>query len=139
MEFTEKFRDHICIGDRITTTVGSYRITARIRRDLDYDIDHDDVHNPKVHPANEFPKIHRQIMEAREAYDRDEWWYGVLILSVSFNGVELDDYAVVLGGLEINYPGSNNEHITEAANELLREARDVGRVARGRMVEKLTA
>jgi hypothetical protein len=54
---------------------------------------------------------------------RDEWcWVGV-VLSVSKGGIELDEYAASLWGIE----SSAGEYLTEVANELLGEAIKCGR------------
>ncbi|ABI77983.1 hypothetical protein HNE_1441 [Hyphomonas neptunium ATCC 15444] len=53
---------------------------------------------------------------------KDEWFYCGVVLSVSIDGVELAPHAASLWGLEANYPGSENEALTQSANDLLPEA-----------------
>ena len=48
----------------------------------------------------------------------DEWYWCSVILSVSKNGVTLDEYAASLGGIE----STDRSYLTEVANELLDEA-----------------
>lgn len=59
-----------------------------------------------------------------KAWCDDEWTYCGIVISVSRNGVTLDDHAASLWGIELNFPGSANEYLTEVANELLPEALD---------------
>ena len=56
-----------------------------------------------------------------------------IVLSVSLEGVTLDDHAASLWGVEANYPGSDNAYLTEVANELLPEALDVARAVLARL------
>jgi hypothetical protein len=55
---------------------------------------------------------------------RDEWCYCGIVLSVTHTktGIELEDNAASLWGIECNVPGSDNSHLLEVANELLPEA-----------------
>lgn len=57
------------------------------------------------------------------AWCNDEWYYVAVVLSVSRGGILLDHYAASLCGIE----SDAGEHLTEAANELVDEALDVGR------------
>jgi hypothetical protein len=66
--------------------------------------------------------------EVLRAWCNDEWnWCGIR-LSVSRNGVMLDECAASLCGIEMNYPGSDNAYLTEVANDLLDEALGVGKL-----------
>lgn len=67
--------------------------------------------------------------KAMKAWCDNEWSWCSVILCVSKNGIELEDYAACLGGIELNYPGSDNSYLTEVANELLAEAIKAGRAA----------
>jgi hypothetical protein len=58
-----------------------------------------------------------------KAWCNDEWYYVGVVLSVARNGIELDACAASLWGIESN----SGEYLTEAANELVDEALDVGR------------
>lgn len=61
---------------------------------------------------------------ALRAWCRDEWHYATIIISAEISEYELDEYAASLGGIAINYPGSDNSYLREAANEILPEAQD---------------
>lgn len=68
--------------------------------------------------------------KAMRAWCNDEWYYCGVVLSVAKNGYTLDEHAASLWGIELNYPGSeNNDYLTEVANDLLGEALKVGREA----------
>jgi hypothetical protein len=58
-----------------------------------------------------------------EAWERDEWRYVGVVLSVSVGDTEIEPHAVSLWGIECNFPGSDkNAHLTACANDLLDEA-----------------
>jgi hypothetical protein len=67
--------------------------------------------------------------EALKAWFNDEWWYVGIVLSVSRNGIVLDDHAASLWGIDCNHPQGDNSHLLEVANELLAEALEAGRAA----------
>jgi hypothetical protein len=71
--------------------------------------------------------------EALRAWCADEWFYCGVVLSVSRDGVTLDDHAASLWGIEANHPGSDNAYLTEVAEELAEEARGAGREALSRL------
>lgn len=77
--------------------------------------------------------------EALDAWDHDRWWYGGVVLTVSYGGVVLDEYAAALWGIEVNFPGAEggNAYLGEAADELVPEAMERGRKARADMLRKL--
>jgi hypothetical protein len=57
------------------------------------------------------------------AWERDEWWYVGVAVTVSKNGVQLTGrYDHALWGVDCNYPGSDNSYLLEVANENLSEA-----------------
>ena len=47
-----------------------------------------------------------------------------VVVSVSRNGVTLDEHAAALWGVERNFPGTDNSYLSEVANELADEALD---------------
>ena len=73
-----------------------------------------------------------------EAWRRDDWFYCGIVLSVSLDGVILDEHAISLWGVEANYPGSDNAHLTEAADELLPDAIVIGLRAAHRLCAALS-
>lgn len=79
--------------------------------------------------------------ESLKAWCEDKWsWCGV-VLSVSLNGVMLDNYAASLWGIALNHPHSEdgNACLTEVANELLDDALEKASKARLLMLAALTA
>ena len=137
--FTEKFDRYVCIGDTITCEAEGFTFTARIEHDPDYHIDDDDCYNTdqEVTGCNEAQQA--KLLEARQAWFDDEWFYCGIVISVSRNGVELDDHAASLWGIECNYPGSDNSYLQTVANELLEEAIEDAKGQRARIIEKLSA
>lgn len=121
-QFTEKFDKYVCVGDTITCSFDGFDITARIEYDTDYHIDDDDCHNPDQSVTGCNDEQQERLLAARESWFGNDWFYCGVVLSVSKNGVVLDDHAGSLWGIECNYPESNNSYLTEVANELLPEA-----------------
>jgi len=74
-----------------------------------------------------------------KAWCNDEWRYVGVVLSVSKNGVSVNEHAASLWGIEANYPDSDNSYLTDVANELLGEALEVAKNSLKNMVGKLTA
>ena len=68
-----------------------------------------------------------------EAWRNDEWFYCGVVISVRFDGIEIDDHASSLWGIEANYPDSDNAYLAEVANELLPEAIDAAKAERARL------
>lgn len=105
-----------------------YTITARL------------VHDADATPENRADEgVYSP--EAVDAWNRDRWWYGGVVLTVSYGGVVLDDHAASLWGLEVNFPGAEggNAYLGEAADELIPEAMECGRKARAEMLRRLLA
>ncbi|MCR9193836.1 MAG: hypothetical protein NXH88_03835 [Hyphomonas sp.] len=153
MNFTTHFQTFVCEGDSLTCEVAGFEVTARIVRD-----DCPDAPNERqegfwpslykdapgfIGPGNNFRQRFAQA-QARaeavmEAWRKDEWFYCGIVLSISFEGVLLDDNAVSLWGIEANYPESDNAYLTDVANELLPEALDTGRVVLARLTSRAAA
>jgi len=145
-KFTEEFDAYACEGDFIETEHNGYNVRARIVRDFDSHIDDDDVHNPdcSVTGIEEDSERHNRLLRARKAWLDDEWFYCGIVLSVSYNGIELDDHAASLWVIECNYTESEegrnpNCYLLEAANELLPEALEQAEKARASMLKKLAS
>lgn len=62
------------------------------------------------------------------AWCNDEWHWCIVSLSVSRNGITLDEHAASLCGIECGLDESH-EYLTDTANELLDEAVEAGRKA----------
>ena len=122
MAFTRGFDQYACVGDEINCDVGEFQITARLMQDSCSHIDDDDCHNLKYVDDNQRDKV----IAARQAWEDDEWFYCGVVLSVSKNGVVLDDHAAALWAIEVNYPGSDNGYLTVVANDLIGEATEAG-------------
>lgn len=135
--FTKGFDKYACFGDTIECEVDGYTFVARLEFDTDYRIDDDDCHNVDRSVTGCTEEQHAELLEARAAWFRDEWSYVGVVVSVSRNGVELDDHAASVWGMEMNYPGcDNNAHLTDIANELIDEAKDVAGHARQKILKE---
>ena len=119
--FTEKFDDYVCIDDTISTEVEGFVVRATIEHDIVRYLDDDDCHNTDQDITGCSDEQQEKLLEARQAWFDDEWFYCGVVLSVYKNGVCLSDNTAVLG-IEANYPGSDNTYLTEVANDLLPEA-----------------
>lgn len=119
--FTQKFDKYVCDGDSITCELGNLTIRAKVDRDYTYQIDDDDCHNPDQTVTGCDDEQQAKLMEARKAYFRNKWWYGIVILSAEIDGVEFLDFVDSLGGIEVNYPGSDNSYLWQVANEMLHQ------------------
>lgn len=118
--FTKKFDRYACEGDSIECTIDGFDAVARIVRDNDAHIDDDDCHNidQKVTGCNEEQQA--KLLDARKAYMNDEWFYCGIVVDVSKRGIKLGSAS--LWSIECNYPDSDNDYLSEVANELLPEA-----------------
>ena len=117
--FTVNFDSYICPGDSITCEVAGFTITARIESDSDYGIDDDDCHNIDQKVTGCSDEQQKTLLANRQAWFDDEWWYGGIVLKVEKNGITFGDYLYSVWGFEINYPGSDNKFLLDAANEML--------------------
>lgn len=118
-----QFNTHTCIGDTITWTRDGFDITATIHADQD------------THPTDFDCYSDEDVRKWRD----DEWFFVGVVISVSRNGVELDDHAASLWGIECNFLPSGNEYIATVAQELELEAVSAARVAQSRMLAALTS
>lgn len=150
MTFTQKFDSFVCLGDTITCEVGEYEITARIchddtgaRPDQRQDgfwpsLDRNDagfIEDGKT--IDDFAREQAKAEAIMDAWKNDDWFYCGVILSVKMQDVELTDHAASLWGLEANFPDSQNEYLSEVANELLDEALLAAKVERSRRLKIL--
>ncbi|WP_439621118.1 hypothetical protein [Hyphomonas sp.] len=151
MAFTERFDTFVCEGDCIACEQDGFRIVARIVRDDCPDAP-DQRHDgfwPSLYkdapgfigPGNNFrerfARAQAESEAVMEAWRRDDWFYCGIVLSVSLDGVILDEHAISLWGVEANYPGSDNAHLTDAADELLADAIAIGLKAARRLCATL--
>jgi len=135
--FTTGFDRYACGGDTITGTLAGYDLTARIERDDDSHIDDDDCHNVNQAVTGCTDEQQEKLLDARRAWQNDEWFYCGIVISVSRNGVLIDDHAASLWAIECNYPGSDNAYLLEVANDLAGEAIEQADKERARIVAAL--
>jgi len=147
MAFIERFQTFVCEGDRIDAEVDGFLVSARIVRDDCPDApDHrQDGFWPSLYKdapgfigagngwRDRFDKAQAHAEDVMRAWRENEWFYCGIVLSISFEGVVLDDHAASLWGVEANYPDSDNRYLTETAEELLPDALAVGRVSVARI------
>lgn len=109
-------------GDSVSVDCGPYTITARLVYDSNSrPSDYDDCYS----------------LEHIKAWESDKWFFAGVVLSVSIDGYVLDDHAASIWGIECNFPGSDNVHLQEVANELLPEALERAETIRASLLAKL--
>lgn len=69
---------------------------------------------------------------------KDEWFHVGVVLSVSYNGVKLEDHAASLWGIECNFPGGTNAYLSECALDMQEEALDQAKIKHKQMIKALT-
>ena len=116
-----KFDSYACEGDSISWDKDGYHITATIERDDDTKPTDSDCYSPL--------KI--------KQWRNDEWFFCGIVLSVSFNGIELSDHAASLWGIDCNYNARSNRYLSTVAKDLESEALEAAKQARVNMVQKL--
>lgn len=136
--FSNSFHSYVCDGDTITAELDGFTITATIVRDDDSSIDNDDCHNVDQSVTGCDDAQQAKLLSARKAWQNDEWWYVGVRLSVSKNGIQIEDDAASLWSIECNYPDSDNRYLTDVANELLPEAIETAGKSLASMLERLT-
>ena len=153
MAFRERFDRYVCEGDTIACEVEGFRVTARIVRDdcMDAPDQRQDGFWPSLYindpgfigPGNNFrERLAKAQVEAEavmDAWRKDEWFYCGIMLAIECEGVELDENAASLWGIEANYPGSDNAYLSEVAGELLPDALAAGRAALTRLMASAPA
>ena len=137
--FNENFDKFACIGESISAEYQGIELTARIVFDSDYKIDDDDFHNPDQSVTGCNDEQFAKLLEARQAWFDDDWFYCGIVISASKNGVELTDHAASLWGIECNYPDSDNDYLRDVCNQLADEAIEEANNALDDMRVKLCA
>ena len=120
--FKEGFGEFVCVGDSIQTEVEGFLIVAEIFFADDAHIDDDDCHNTDQSITGCDDEQQEKLLEARGAWENNEWFYCGVVLHVYKNGIQLSEHAASLWRIEANYPNSDNSNLTEVANEMLPEA-----------------
>lgn len=120
--FPKAFDGYVRHGDTLRTEIDGIYFTARIEHDPFAGID-DDIHNPDQNVTGRNDQQQAQLMAARSAYNRDEWFYCGIVLSAQHRATGTTwESLESLWRIEANYPGSYNTYLTEVANELLASA-----------------
>ena len=118
-----QFDSYALEGDSITWSAEGFDITARLEYDTDCNPTQFDCYSPI--------KI--------KQWKNNEWFFVGVVLSVEYNGVELDDHAASLWGVDCNYNRTSNKYLSEVARDMQDEAISVAREARETMLNKLGA
>lgn len=118
-----QFDKYACKGDRIEWTREGFDFVARLQYDTDTKPTDFDCYDP----------------EDVERWNRDEWFYVGVVLSVSRNGVELSDHAASLWGVDCNFSDTSNAYLSEVAQELEAEALETARAEMARIRQALEA
>lgn len=142
MSFAERFSCLVCPGDAITCEADGFTVTARIVPDDCPDapdqrqdgfwpslyINDPGFIGPGPNHRERLAKAKTEADAIMEAWRRGDWFYCGIVLSVSFEGIELARHAASLWGVEANYPGSDNAYLNEVAGERLPEALSTARI-----------
>jgi|TARA_R110000822_G_scaffold45056_2_gene120695 hypothetical protein len=120
--FTETFDTHARHGDTTTTEVEGFTFTAHLTRDYDT--------TPMEFECYDVGEI--------DSWKRDEWSFCNVVLTAARRGISLDTFSACLGGVEMNFPGSDNAYLTQVAGELLDEALPDARTALAKIKRKLS-
>jgi hypothetical protein len=105
----QKFNRYTCTGDTRTIEAGGLRIVATVHHDCDSTPRDFDCYTE----------------EDIAAFERGEWCYVGLVLSVYAEDVLLLDHAASLWGIDCNW--DSGDYITECADDLLPEAFAAGK------------
>lgn len=115
------FSKYVCAGDSVSVNCGPYTITARIVPDDDMRPTDFDCYGS----------------DEMKAWERGDWSFVGIVLSVSVDGFRLDSHAASLWGIDCNFPGGDNAHLQEIANDLLPEALERAETIRASLLAKL--
>ncbi len=116
-----KFDKYACVGDSILWEKDGFEIRATIEPD-----DYSNVADFDCYSASDIKR-----------WKNNEWFFCGIVLSISYNGITLEDHAASLWSIECNIRKRGNSYLSEVAKELESEALEAGRAARARMLEKL--
>lgn len=118
-----QFNSYACIGDSITWQKDGFDITATLHADSDTHINDYDCYSPV--------KVKQWL--------NDEWFFVVVVLTVSRGDVLIDDYATSLWGIECNYNKKGNKYLAQIARELESEALEAARERIEQMIKVLAS
>lgn len=108
MKFTEKFNKYACVGDSIRLRISDdVSLVATIKPD-----DYERPSNSNVYSKEDV-----------ERWQKDEWFFCAIFISLEVKRREVCDCLVSLWGIDCNFD-KDNSYLTVVANELLPEALD---------------
>ena len=116
------FNSYAMAGDFIAWESEGYKIKATL---------HDDT----CTHVNDYECYSQEEIQA---WKNDEWFYVGVVLSVSCNGIEIDDHAASLWGIDCNFPCGTNAYLSECALEMQEEAIDQAKIKHKQMIKALT-
>ncbi|WP_420415817.1 hypothetical protein [Marinovum algicola] len=126
-QFQERFGDagsYVVAYDTIRTHVDGFEIVARLEPDTEASPREFDA--PGCCFDTTDPEYGAENQAIIDAWERDEWQYFGIVLSVSRHGVTLDNHAASLWGVEGNFPTDSgrpdNSYFDTVARELIDEA-----------------
>jgi len=118
-KFTEQFDGYVVPGESISIEISDVKFKATIYHDPDAHIDDDDSHNVDQNVTGCNADQQTKLLEARRAWQDDEWFYCGVVVVASVDGIEIAEES--LWSIEANYPESDNSYLTEVASDLLNE------------------
>lgn len=101
-----QFNAYACAGDSIKWTAQGFDLTATLEGEYE------------IQPTD-FECFSEEDIQR---WKNDDWFYVGVVISVSFNGVELSDHAASLWGIECNFSDTTNSYLSQVAQELEAEA-----------------
>ena len=107
--FETNFDKYTCLNDTIETLEGPFKIVATIHHD-----DETDTYDADCYSKDDIDR-----------WNRDEWSFCGLILSVWLDDTQITASAVSLWGIALNI-SEDNDYLLTVANDLLQEAIDDG-------------
>lgn len=130
--FIAEFGKYVCNGDSISCHVDGFDVRATLHYDdtVDAPDERDDGFWPSNDPnaagyvlPENFEAEQAKAEHIMHAWNRDDWHYYGVAVTVSKNDIELTGkYAHAVWGIEGNYPGGDNRYFLDVAIELLPEA-----------------
>lgn len=116
-----KFAKFACVGDTIQWEKEGFSFAATLTADNDTSVKDYDCYDED------------QI----KAWYEDEWFYVGVVLSVSRNGIMIEEHAASIWGVECNFPDADNSYLSEVAQDMESEALDRAIIQRDVMIKAL--
>lgn len=112
LKFSRGFDRFAWYGDKIEVDIAGVTYRATLEPDTDSRVEDTDNYSP----------------EHVEAWKRDEWFFVGVVLTAWVDFTELAR-GPGLWACEMNFPGSDNSNLTEAANDMLADMIEQARAA----------